>query len=145
MSKRFTLDQAEALLPQVERLLREAMALRAEFSEALRVVDALRQRVAFLGGVLVDRDKFAINVRRRDAAEARLREAVSRFEEIGCQVKDLDIGLVDFPTVFRGVEVCLCWKMGEPHIAYWHGTDEGFRGRKPIDQDFLTHHSAAED
>jgi hypothetical protein len=60
-------------------------------------------------------------------------------------VKDLDIGLVDFPTVFRGVEVCLCWKLGEPRIGYWHGAEEGFRGRKPIDQDFLAHHSAAED
>jgi hypothetical protein len=145
MSKRFTLAQAEAVLPQVEKLLRETLALRAEFSDATHAVDAIRQRVAFLGGVVVDREKFAINARRRDAAENRLRQAVSQFEEIGCQVKDLDAGLVDFPTLFRGVEVYLCWKLGEPRIAYWHGTDEGFRGRKPIDQDFLAHHSAPED
>jgi hypothetical protein len=145
MSKRFTLAQAEGLLPQVEKLLREAVALRAEFTEAFHAVEAIRQRVAFQGGMVVDREKFAANARRRDAAENRLRQAVSQFEEIGCQVKDLDIGLVDFPTVFRGVEVYLCWKLGEPRIAYWHGTDEGFRGRKPIDQDFLAHHSAPED
>jgi len=145
MSKRFTLAQAEAILPQVERLLREAVALRSEFAEAAGAVDAIRQRVAFLGGVVVDREKFAVYLRRRDAAETRLRQAVSQFEEIGCHVKDLDIGLVDFPTVFRGVEVYLCWKLGEPRIAYWHGTDEGFRGRKPIDQDFLAHHSAPEE
>ena len=145
MSKRFTLAQAEALLPQVEKLLRDAVALRGEFAEAAQALDAVRQRVAFLGGVVVDREKFAVHLRRRDAAETRLRQAVSQFEEIGCHVKDLDIGLVDFPTVFRGVEVCLCWKLGEPRIAYWHGADEGFRGRKPIDQDFLAHHSAPED
>lgn len=145
MSKRFTLAQAEAVLPQVERLLREAVALRTEFAEAAGAVDAVRQRVAFLGGVVVDREKFTVHLRRRDAAETRLRQAVSQFEEIGCHVKDLDIGLVDFPTVFRGVEVYLCWKLGEPRIAYWHGTDEGFRGRKPIDQDFLAHHSAPEE
>ncbi len=145
MSKRFTLAQAQALLPQVEKLLRETVALRMEFSEATNAVYAIRQRVAFLGGVVVDREKFAANARRRDTAESRLRQAVSQFEEIGCHVKDLDIGLVDFPTVFRGVEVCLCWKLGEPRIGYWHGAEEGFRGRKPIDQDFLAHHSAAED
>ena len=93
----------------------------------------------------MDREKFTVGVRRRDTAENRLRQAVSQFEEIGCHVKDLDMGLVDFPTVFRGVEVYLCWKLGEPHIAFWHGTDEGFGGRKPIDQDFLKHHSAPED
>ncbi|MGA1995670.1 MAG: DUF2203 domain-containing protein [Bryobacteraceae bacterium] len=145
MSKRFTLAQAEALLPLVEKLLRDAVTVRAEFSEASQALDAVRQRVAFLGGVVVDREKFAANARRRDTAESRLRQAVSQFEEIGCHVKDLDIGLVDFPTVFRGVEVCLCWKLGEPRIGYWHGAEEGFRGRKPIDQDFLAHHSAAED
>jgi hypothetical protein len=47
---------------------------------------------------------------------------------------------VDFPTLFRGVEVYLCWKLGESGIEFWHGVDEGFRGRKPIDQDFLDHH-----
>jgi hypothetical protein len=55
-------------------------------------------------------------------------------------VKDLDTGLVDFPTMYRGVEVCLCWKLGEGAIGYWHGVDEGFRGRKPIDQDFRDQH-----
>jgi len=145
MSKRFTLAQAEALLPQVEKLLREAVAQRAEFAEAFLAVDVVRQRVALAGGMVVDREKFAADAHRRDSAESRLRQTVQRFEEIGCQVKDLDAGLVDFPTLFRGVEVYLCWKLGEPRIAYWHGTDEGFRGRKPIDQDFLAHHSAAED
>jgi hypothetical protein len=145
MSKRFTLAQAEALLPQVEKLLRDAVAQRAEFSEAFLAVDVVRQRVALVGGMVVDREKFAANARRRDTAESRLRQTVHRFEEIGCQVKDLDVGLVDFPTVLRGVEVCLCWKLGEPRIAYWHGLEEGFGGRKPIDQDFLAHHSAPED
>jgi hypothetical protein len=55
-------------------------------------------------------------------------------------VKDLDIGLVDFPTTFNGVEVYLCWKLGEPGIEFWHGVEEGFRGRKPIDREFLENH-----
>jgi len=56
-------------------------------------------------------------------------------------VKDLDIGLVDFPTLFRGAEVYLCWRLGEPAIQFWHGVDEGFAKRKAIDQDFRDHHN----
>ena len=70
----------------------------------------------------------------------RLREAIEQMQELGCVIKDLDTGLLDFPTLFRGKEVYLCWKLGEPSIGFWHGVDEGFRGRKPIDQDFLDHH-----
>jgi hypothetical protein len=54
-------------------------------------------------------------------------------------VKDLDTGLVDFPTLFRGQEVYLCWKLGEASIEFWHSVDEGFRGRKAIDRDFRDH------
>jgi len=61
-------------------------------------------------------------------------------QEIGCLIKDIDVGLVDFPTSLRGVEVYLCWKLGESGISFWHGVDEGFRGRKPIDKDFLDNH-----
>jgi hypothetical protein len=90
--------------------------------------------------VMVDRDRALEARARRDDAAARLRECIEAVLETGCLVKDLDIGLVDFPTLLRGVEVYLCWKLGESGIAYWHGVDEGFRGRKAIDQDFLDHH-----
>jgi hypothetical protein len=55
-------------------------------------------------------------------------------------VKDLELGLLDFPTLYRGKEVCLCWRLGEPEIAFWHEVDEGYKGRKPIDQAFLENH-----
>jgi hypothetical protein len=50
------------------------------------------------------------------------------------QVKDIDIGLLDFPCEFEGRTILLCWKLGEPAITHWHGTDEGFASRKPIDE-----------
>jgi hypothetical protein len=62
------------------------------------------------------------------------------IQEIGCLVKDLDIGLLDFPTLYRGREVYLCWRLGEQRIEHWHGVDEGFRGRKPVDDDFRENH-----
>ena len=61
------------------------------------------------------------------------------MERSGAQIKDLDIGLIDFLTMYRGREVLLCWKLGEEGIGYWHGTEEGFRGRKPIDDEFREH------
>ena len=62
------------------------------------------------------------------------------MNELGAQIKDLDIGLIDFPTMYRGREVLLCWKLGEERIAFWHGTDEGFKGRKAINDEFREQH-----
>ena len=54
-------------------------------------------------------------------------------QALGVLVKDLDRGLVDFPALRDGEEVLLCWQVGEGEIAYWHGLEEGFAGRKPLD------------
>jgi hypothetical protein len=88
----------------------------------------------------VNREKALDAKARREQSAAVLRNAIESVQQMGCLVKDLDTGLVDFPTLFRGVEVYLCWKLGESGIDYWHGVEEGFRGRKAIDQDFLDHH-----
>ena len=140
MSKRFTLEEAQRLLPEVGRLLRSAIDAKSTYQEAERAIQEMNERIMMMGGVLVDRDRALDAKTRREQAAAVLRNAIEGVQEIGCQVKDLDIGLVDFPTLFRGVEVLLCWKLGEPGIEYWHGVEEGFRGRKAIDQDFLDHH-----
>ena len=140
MSKRFTVPEAESLLPQVGQLLREAVTLKFEYQEAEQAVEGLLQRIMLSGGLVVDRERALEERGRRDRTGDRLKGMVERIQEMGCVIKDLDMGLVDFPTLFRGEEVYLCWKMDEPGIAYWHGVHEGFAGRKPIDQDFLDHH-----
>ena len=61
--------------------------------------------------------------------------AVRELDEIGVVVKDLDLGLLDFPAVRDGDEVELCWQVGEDAVAYWHPFEAGYRGRKPIDWD----------
>lgn len=71
-----------------------------------------------------------------------LQSSFESLAALGVQVKDLEMGLVDFPTVYRGRDVLLCWKMGEPDIAWWHGAEEGFFGRKPIDEDFDLNHGS---
>ena len=140
MAKRFTLDEAQVLIPRVDRLLRQAIAMKSEFDEAERVIQTSNERVMMMGGVQVDRQRAVEARNRRDQAANQLRSSIEQVQEMGCVVKDLETGLVDFPTLFRGVEVCLCWKLGETAIEFWHGEEEGFRGRKPIDRDFLEHH-----
>lgn len=140
MPKRFTHAEAQRLLPEVGRLLRDALDAKSEYQQAEKAIQSISERVMLMGGMVVDREQALTSRSRRDAAAAMLKTAIESVQETGCLVKDLDIGLVDFPTMFRGVEVYLCWKLGEPGIGFWHGVEEGFRGRKPIDQDFLENH-----
>lgn len=140
MSKRFSLAEAERLIPELDRLLRQAVSCKSEYEEAERAIQDFTERIMVTGGMAVNRQRALEAKNRRELAVAQLRQAIEQVQETGCLVKDLDTGLVDFPTFFRGVEVYLCWKLGEPSIAFWHGVEEGFRGRKAIDQDFRDHH-----
>lgn len=141
MPKRFTLAEAERLLPEIETLIREAVSLKSQYEGAEQELQSFAQRVAMQGGMTIDRDAVLQQRAARNQHGERLKAAVEQIHEYGCVIKDLDIGLIDFPTLFRGREVYLCWKMGEAGIAHWHGVDEGFSGRKPIDPDFLENHS----
>ena len=140
MARHFTLVEASALLPEVEPALGEAVKLKSSYDEAEEQMQQYTQRVMMLGGVQINREEILKHRGRRDACASRLRESIENIQSYGCLVKDLDIGLIDFLTLYRGEEVCLCWKLGEAGIEYWHGLQEGFRGRKKIDQDFLDHH-----
>ena len=128
------------MLPEVEREIRGAISLKAKYAEAEAELRAVSRRIAMSGGVLVNREALIDLRSRHDTTAAGLKEAIESIERYGCFVKDLDIGLIDFPAYFRGEEVYLCWKLGEPGIGFWHGVEEGFRGRKKVDQDFLENH-----
>ena len=77
---------------------------------------------------------FARRRAEREKALQRVKDAVHEIDAIGVQVKDLDIGLLDFPCTVQGETILLCWKLGEKKITHWHGTDEGFSSRKPVDE-----------
>ena len=128
------------MLPQIRDWMREAVAMKSQYDEAEHAMQSLATRITMLGGIVVNRERAADDKARREAAGQRLRSILENFEQSGVLVKDLDKGLVDFPTLFRGEEVYLCWKLDEASIRFWHGTHEGFAGRKAIDQDFLDHH-----
>jgi hypothetical protein len=133
MSRTFTLSEAETLLPVLESLLRSAMQAKALIEEVDGEFDALRSRIFLNGGTLVDVAKLAERRAEREKAVQRAKDAVAEIDAAGVQVKDLDIGLLDFPCVVDGETLLLCWKLGEKGITHYHSTTEGFAGRKPID------------
>jgi len=98
------------------------------------------QGIRMAGGSRVNPGPILATRARRDGSARVLREVFEKIEQIGVLVKDLDIGLIDFLTLYQGQEVCLCWKLGEDRIRFWHGMEEGFPGRKPIDEEFLANH-----
>jgi hypothetical protein len=144
MARHFTHPQAERVLPEIEAALREALFLKSEFEGVEAELQQFIHRVQMLGGSQVDPTRVLALQGRREALASRLRESIEQVHSYGCQIKDLDIGLIDFPTFYRGEEVLLCWKLGETGIRFWHGLAEGFRGRREIDQDFLDNHGAGQ-
>jgi hypothetical protein len=140
MARYFTVSQAERALPEVERLLRDAIFYRAEYDKTDAELRRTDRQIRQAGGTLVSIVGIQAARDRRDSYLQQLKLALEGIEEAGAQIKDLDIGLIDFLTLYQNREVCLCWKLGEQAILFWHGAGEGFRGRKPIDEEFLAGH-----
>lgn len=130
----FSLDEAQSLLPVLESLLRTAINGKKLIEEVEGEMQELSHRIFLNGGTHVDVVAVARRKAERAKAEQRAKDALAEIDSIGVQVKDIDIGLLDFPCEVEGRTVLLCWKMGEPSITHWHGTDEGFAGRKLIDE-----------
>ncbi len=129
----FTLEEANALVP----------ALQIEFGRIARARADIGPVIVALGGAdaamtILQDEEFAPEGLEAEAARLRalareITEAVERVNELGCLVKDVDAGLVDFYALQVGEPVFLCWQFGEPAISQWHGVEEGFAGRKPIE------------
>ena len=134
MSRTFTVSEAQNLLPVLESLLRSAMQAKALIEEVDAELQSLSSRIFINGGMLVDVVSVARRKAEREKAVQRAKDAVAEIDSIGVQVKDLDIGLLDFPCVVGDDIILLCWKLGEKEITHWHSTTEGFAGRKPIDE-----------
>jgi hypothetical protein len=130
----FTLDEAKSLLPVLESLLRSAIAGKKVIEEFEAEQQELNHRIFLNGGTHVDVVPLARRKAERVKAEQRAKDAIAEIDSIGVQVKDLDIGLLDFPCEVEGEIILLCWKLGETSITHWHGTQEGFAGRRPIDE-----------
>ena len=130
----FTPEEANEALVRVRPLVERMVAARRALLDAQRRQAELVARVASNGGGLTPPDVSAVAAEAQQAS-AELVAVVEELQGIGVQVKDLDRGLVDFPCVHRGREVLLCWELGEDEVAFWHGADEGYAGRRPLPLD----------
>ena len=127
----FTPEEANEALETVRPLAEELVEHRRALREAATRRAELARVVAGNGGGVDARELAALDEEAtREAAE--ITELVSRIQELGVLVKDLDRGLVDFPARRGDEDVLLCWEVGEDEIAFWHGVEEGFSGRKPL-------------
>lgn len=140
MSRLFTLEQATAALPEIERMLRDLIDYRKEHERADAALQAVSRKVMLSGGMQIRTNEVLMLRSQKETSAQFLKTVFEELQQSGCLVKDLDMGLVDFPTMYRDREVYLCWKMGERAIEYWHEIEAGFRGRQKIDQEFLENH-----
>jgi hypothetical protein len=133
MPRYFTRMEAEALLPAVEPLLREIQGLRAELAEHERQARELHARA--LGNGHLGAGERSAGVAAATRIAEQIESLLEQITELGVLVKDLDSGLIDFPTLRDGREVYLCWRLGEgEHIVWWHEIELGFAGRQPLDE-----------
>ena len=131
--KYFDRQQAEELLPAIGQFLEEARKQKQALDSITADISNASLRIMMLGGSLPPFADLNHKKAQREKIAEQLSRTVDEIQQTGCVVKDLDTGLVDFPSLRRGEKVYLCWKLGEERIGYWHGIEEGFAGRKPLD------------
>ncbi len=130
MSATFTLEEATARLPRLREILMEMRKTKPRVDELRREIMAMTRK-ATGNGHLVSQDVRDRQKEARDLIE-RLNELGKAIKEIGCELKSVEEGLIDFPSEREGRTVYLCWKLGEDEITHWHELDTGFGGRQAL-------------
>jgi hypothetical protein len=129
--KLFSPERANALIPKLAPLVEDLLGKRRDLAIKLLETDpslrGVQPRVSHLAGV---RPPFPPP--RFGELKSEIVRLIHRIESFGCMVKDIDLGVIDFPSTRNGEPVYLCWKCGEAHVTCWHGIEEGFRDRKPL-------------
>ncbi len=122
--KTFTLEEANALLPQIKQLLEEMIEMRQQIVAGGANIESVLRHAGGNGGNKVS-GEYVLLLQRFNVA-------LSMLQDLGCELKDLDQGLVDFPSYRDGQLIYLCWKRGEERISFWHDIESGFAGRQPL-------------
>ena len=128
----FTPAEANNALEEVRPVAERLVAVRARMRELEHEQARHVTAIGGNGGGYAASDLNAAQSELGSLADAAI-ACVEKLEELGVVLKDLDLGLLDFPAERNGQDVLLCWHVGEDAVAFWHGLDEGFAGRKPID------------
>lgn len=121
--KHYTRDEARALLPRVREWLQRLGRLRKDLDSLEKRLEVLIAPGRDLGGALVNSWIKTL---------ADLQEVLLGFHRREIQIKDLERGLIDFPSLIGDREVFLCWEQGEDDIEFWHELDAGYAGREPL-------------
>ena len=130
MAHYFTREEAEALLPAISAVLRKIQEDRKAILQTQEELDALRLQAAGNGHHLHER---MIKLQRELSLHAQvLRKLADELDSFGCELKDPDLGLIDFLSLRNGREIYLCWHLGEERINFWHYLHTGFAGRQPL-------------
>jgi hypothetical protein len=129
----FTPDEANAALAEVRPLAERMVAHRRQVGELLGRRAGLTTTIAGNGGDLDPGELARVEAEIAEQAKGVAR-CVNEIHGLGAQVKDADEGLVDFPALRGTEEVLLCWQLGEDEIAFWHDLEQGFAGRRPLDE-----------
>jgi hypothetical protein len=119
-TKRFKLAEANRSLPLVRRVVTDIVKTHERITNLQASLESAKSK-----------DQSPIQSQ-LDRQVEQLQNYVEELHEIGCDLKDYQMGLVDFLGRHRGHDVCLCWKLGEDAIAYWHEIQTGFAGRQPV-------------
>jgi hypothetical protein len=127
----FTPEEANELLPTVRVAAERMIAQRRALAVATVRHAQIATKIAGNGGGVRPHEVDALRTSMDEAAAAVV-ECVEELQRLGLLVKDLDEGLVDFPARRGDEEVLLCWRVGEDEVAFWHGVDEGFAGRRHL-------------
>jgi hypothetical protein len=130
----FTPAEANSALDQVRPAAERLVALRSRMRALVETQSKLVTAIGGNGGGYAATDLNEAQAELEQLAAA-ADACVAELEGVGVVVKDVDLGLLDFPAIRGGEEVELCWRAGEEAVEHWHEIDAGYRGRKPIDWD----------
>ncbi|MGI0073911.1 MAG: DUF2203 domain-containing protein [Nitrosotalea sp.] len=126
MFSHFTLKEANAMLPSVIKKFKNLINIK---NEVIRIQSELESNPKYMSSF----KDYILKKQESNTAISNFYKAIEDIESVGVVIKSMDEGLLDFPSLMFNEEIWLCWKDGETEIKFWHGKDEGFNGRKPIE------------
>ena len=129
----FTVEQANRTLPLVRKIVEDVVQQHRRWREAILELDLVTSTARDTDPL--DRSE---EIERRAVSLSRELDGYQReLEDLGIQLKDRRLGLVDFPSEIGGRSVLLCWRLGEPEVQFWHEVDAGYAGRQPLSPELV--------
>lgn len=129
--KYYTIEEADVVLPVVEKFLKKAQRLRDKIAWLLETNEVVLEVSSDEGFHYFVTEQVKAN-KQFHKLYYQFYRVIEGLNEMGIIVKDIDDGLVDFPFKVNGDDAYLCWQLGEPKIRYWHDCESGYENRQPI-------------